>query len=82
MHAPSNMRARTLFLSVPLSLYALPLRTACRSTAKQARAANKIRIVPQSRARSLLWLATPVFIAGLWGFNAFSASGVKKGHMR
>ena len=78
-----HARTRALFRGIPYAVVCTSLiRTARRSTAKQARAANKIRIVPHSRARSLLWLATPVFVAALWGFNAFSASGVKKGHMR
>ena len=30
----------------------------------------------------MLWLATPVFIAALWGFNTMSARNTRKMHNR
>ena len=53
-----------------------------RGAARQIKAANAIKIIPQSRGRSMLWLATPVFIAALWGFNTMSARNTRKMHNR
>jgi hypothetical protein len=79
-------RRRACFRSVllpssPVSL-SPPPPPPTRGAARQIKAANAIKIIPQSRGRSMLWLATPVFIAALWGFNTMSARNTRKMHNR
>eukprot|EP00591_Stephanopyxis_turris_P010077 CAMPEP_0195512434 /NCGR_PEP_ID=MMETSP0794_2-20130614/4388_1 /TAXON_ID=515487 /ORGANISM="Stephanopyxis turris, Strain CCMP 815" /LENGTH=219 /DNA_ID=CAMNT_0040640211 /DNA_START=104 /DNA_END=763 /DNA_ORIENTATION=- len=40
---------------------------------EESKAARHIKIKPLSRGRSLIWLGTPLFLAGIWGYNAVMA---------